>query len=187
MELFPNLEIGFHYGWILLGFLYLTQGLLLLTFPKAVVARLFEYDRSKWSKKHRIYFVIGKSLAFVCLILIIFTPLKTESNLFIPGIVTYALGMAGFSTALIDYKNTPLDRPVTQGIYRITRHPQVFSLFILTLGICMATGSWLVLFMLVLSALFNHSRNLEEEKACLERYGESYSNYMKRVRRYFLF
>ena len=179
MELFPNLEIGFHYGWILLGFLYLTQGLLLLTFPKAVVARLFEYDRSKWSKKHRIYFVIGKSLAFVCLILIIFTPLKTESNLFIPGIVTYALGMAGFSTALIDYKNTPLDRPVTQGIYRITRHPQVFSLFILTLGICMATGSWL--------RARNHSRNLEEEKACLERYGESYSNYMKRVRRYFLF
>ena len=51
----------------------------------------------------------------------------------------------------------------------------------------MATGSWRVLFMLVLSALFNHSRNLEEEKACLERDGELYSNYMERVRRYFFF
>ncbi len=59
-------------------------------------------------------------------------------------------------------------------------------LFIMSIGICITIGSWLVLFIIIISSLFLHSRDLAEEKACLERYGDSYRNYMKHVPRYLL-
>ena len=87
---------------------------------------------------------------------------------------------------IFNFKNTPLDQPVTRGLYGISRHPQVLMLFISGFGICIAIGSWLALFVAIISSLFLRSRDLAEEKACLERYGDSYREYMKRVPRYFL-
>ena len=186
MELIPTLKIGWFNGWILLCLVYLIFGILLLAFPKDVVARLYNYDRSSWSKMQRAFYIMGKLLALVCLVLIIFTPLKIRANIFIPGIILFALGLTGFITALFNFKNTPLDQSVTRGLYRISRHPQVLMLFIMSIGICIAIGSGLVLFIVIISSLFLHSRDLAEEEACLERYGDSYRNYMKLVPRYFL-
>ena len=186
MELIPTLKIGWLNGWILLCLVYSIFGILLLVFPKDVVVRLYDYDRSSWSKAQKVIYIIGKLLAFVCLVLIIFTPLKIGANVFIPAIILFTLGLAGFIIALFNFKNTPLDQPVTRGLYRISRHPQVLMLFIMSIGICITIGSGLVLFIVIISSLFLHSRDLAEEKACLERYGDSYREYMKRVPRYFL-
>jgi len=186
MELIPTLKIGWFNGWILLCLVYSIFGILLIAFPKDVVSRLYDYDRSGWSKTQKVIYVIGKLLAFVCLVLIIFTPLKIRANIFISGIILFAFGLAGFIIALFNFKNTLLDQPVTRGLYRISRHPQVLMLFIMSVGICITIGSGLVLFIVIISSLFLHSRDLAEEKACLERYGDLYRAYMKRVPRYFL-
>ena len=158
---------------------------LLWVFPKDVVARL--YDKSGRAKRKKILIWIGSLLAFVYFALIIFTPLKIGSKVFTLGIFLYALGLAGFVIALINFKNTPLDQLATEGLYRISRHPQQLMFFISFLGICISIGSWLVLCIQIISSLFLHSRILAEEKVCLERYGDSYRDYMKRVPRYFLF
>lgn len=121
----------------------------------------------------------------VFLVLIIFSRLKA-GNLFIPGIILYSLGSVGFIIALVNFKNTPTDQHATRGLYRISRHPQELMLFITAIGMCIAIGSWLALFILILTRLFVHSRNLAEEEACLERYGNSYRAYMECVPRYFL-
>lgn len=186
MELLPSLDIGWCNGWVLLCLLYLIFGILLVAFPKEVVLRLYEYNRTGWSKAQRASYVIGKFLAVVCMVLMIFSPLKIGTNVFIPGIVLYVLGLAGFIIALINFRNTPLDQPVTSGLYRISRHPQMLMLFILASGICIAIGSWLVLLIQIISSLFLRSRTLAEETACLELYGDSYRAYMKRVPRYLL-
>jgi len=186
MELIPTLEIGWINGWILLCLVYSIFGILLILFPKDVVSRLYNYDRSSWSKMQRAFYIIGKLFALVCLVLIIFTPLKIRANIFIPGIILFALGLAGFIVALFNFKNTPPDQPVARGLYRISRHPQVLMLFIMSIGICITIGSGLVLFIVIISSLFLHYRDLAEEEACLERYGDSYRNYMKLVPRYFL-
>jgi len=185
IELIPVLEIGWLNGWILICLLYLIYGILLCAFPKDVVARL--YDKFGRTKRSKILIYIGNSLAFVYFVLIIFTPLKIGSKVFIPRIVIFALGLTGFVIALFNFKNSPLDRLVTGGLYRISRHPQQLMFYISFLGICIATCSWLALFIQIISSLFLHSRILAEEKACLERYGDSYRDYMKRVPRYFLF
>jgi protein-S-isoprenylcysteine O-methyltransferase Ste14 len=185
MELIPTLKIGWLNGWIPLGLLCLIEGLLIKAFPKDVAARLF--DRSGWDKRQIAFTVIGKSFSLVCLVLITLTPLKIGSAVFVVGTILYALGLVGLIVAIFDFKNTPLDQPVTRGLYKISRHPQNFMLFVLFLGICIATGSWLTLFVLITSRLFQHFGILAEEKACLGQYSDSYQAYMKRVPRYFLF
>ena len=186
LDLFPTLEIGWLNGWILLGLFYLIYGVFLMTFPKVVRAKLFYYDRFQWSKKQLVFYAIGKLSVFVYLVLIIFCPLKIGAIVFIPGIILFLLGLVGFIIVLLNFKNMPLNQPATKGLYRISRHPQVLMLFISGLGICIAIGSWLALFILIISKFFGHFRTLAEEKACLEQYGDLYRAYMKRVPRYFL-
>lgn len=185
MELIPKLEIGWLNGWILLAFEFLIQGLLLLVFPKDVVSRLF--DRSGWSGKQRVFTIMGKVFSLACLALIILTPLRINSSAFIVGLILYAVGLAGLVAAMLNFKDTPLDQPVAKGVYKISRHPQIVALFVLFLGVCVAIGSWLALFTLMMSRLLQHFGILAEEEACVRRYGASYRAYMERVPRYFLF
>ena len=51
MELIPSLEIGWFNGWILLCVLYVLYGIVLWSFPKEVVARL--YDKSGRTKRQK--------------------------------------------------------------------------------------------------------------------------------------
>lgn len=185
MELFPTLELGWLNGWLLIALLYLTYAVLLQVFPKDVVARL--YDRSGRSKRRRILILIGSILAFIYFTLIIFTPLKIGSVVFVAGMSVFVLGMVGFVVALFNFRHAPMDRPATGGLYRISRHPQQLMFFITFIGICVAVGSWIALFVQLLSSIILHSRVLAEEKACLERYGEAYQDYMNHVPRYLLF
>jgi protein-S-isoprenylcysteine O-methyltransferase Ste14 len=185
MQLMPKLEIGLLNGWILLAIDFLIQGGLLLIFPKDVVARLF--DRSGWSEKQKVFTILGKVFSLICLILITLTPLKPDSTVFLVGIIVYATGLAGLAAAMLSFKNTPPDQPVTKGVYRISRHPQIVALFIIFFGMCLAIGSWVALFMLIMSRLFQHFGILAEEEVCVKRYGESYRAYMERVPRYFVF
>ena len=185
MELFPALQIGWLNGWVLLCILYLIFGILLLVFPKEVVSRL--YERSGWSRKQRVIILLGKLMALAWFPLIIFTPLKIGAPVFVLGTVIFALGLIGFVVALFNYRNTPLDQPVTKGIYRISRNPQQFMLLVAGVGISIAIGSWLTLLMLLLGLIFTHYKILAEEASCLKQYGDSYRTYMERVPRYFVF
>jgi protein-S-isoprenylcysteine O-methyltransferase Ste14 len=185
MEILPNLKIGILNGWLLLGTHVLIQGLLLLVFPRPVVKRLF--DRSGWSEKQKVFTVLGKIFSLATLVLIILTPLKIGSIIFFLGLLIFALGLAGLIIAMLNFKDTPLREPVHKGVYKISRHPQIVALFLIFLGICMAIGSWLALFTLLMSKILQHYSSLAEEEACLRQYGDSYRAYMERVPRYFLF
>ena len=185
MELFPVFQIGWLNGWLLLCILYSVFGLLLLVFPREVVRRL--YDRSDWSRRQRVLTLIGKLIALVWFPLIIFAPLKVGTPVFVLGTVIFALGLAGFVVALFNFRNTPLDQPVTKGLYRISRHPQQFTLLVAGVGISIAIGSWLILSMLLVGLVFTHRKILAEEASCLKQYGDSYRAYMERVPRYLLF
>jgi protein-S-isoprenylcysteine O-methyltransferase Ste14 len=185
MELLPALKIGWLNGWILLAFEFLIQGFSLLILPKDVVSRLF--DRSGWSDKQRVFTIIGKVFSLACLILIFLTPLKISSSAFIVGLILYAIGLVGLVVAMLNFKDTPLNQPVTKGVYKISRHPQIVALFFVFLGICVAIGSWTALFTLIMSKLFQHYGILAEEEVCLKQYGEAYRAYMERVPRYFVF
>jgi protein-S-isoprenylcysteine O-methyltransferase Ste14 len=185
MELFPNLEIGLSNGWILIVLFFGAYGFMLIFFPKNAVARL--YDRSgqrKYPLLRRLFVAIFVLLWFVVMGL---TPLKIGDAVFVIGISTYSLGLIGFLIALYNFKNTPVDQPVTSGLYMISRHPQQLAVSLSFLGISIAIGSWSAFAVMILGAIGAHKKILAEEEACLEQYGESNKNYMQRIPRYLLF
>jgi protein-S-isoprenylcysteine O-methyltransferase Ste14 len=184
MELMPTLSLGWLNGWLALVLLSLTDGILFLVFPRKVVARLF--DRSGWSQKQVAFTVAGKLCALVCLALIICTPLKVGNPVFSVGTVLMAAGLIGLVKALLDFKNTPLDEPVTHGLYRVSRHPQIVMSSLVLLGACIAIGSWPALAMLLVARTLSHFGILAEEEICLERYGDAYRAYLERTPRYFV-
>ena len=185
MEWMPDLRIGWLNGWIPLGLLALTDGILFLVFPRKVVARLF--DRSGWTQRQVVFTVIGKLCALGCLALLIFTPLKIKSAVFVIGMVVVASGLIGLAKALFDFRNTPFGEPVARGIYNVSRHPQIVMSSVVLLGGCIAIGSWSALLMLLAARSFSHFGILAEEEVCLQQYGDAYRAYMKRVPRYFVF
>jgi protein-S-isoprenylcysteine O-methyltransferase Ste14 len=184
MEWLPAMRIGWLNGWLMLLLLPLTDGILFAIFPKAVVTRLF--DRSGWSQKQIVFTVMGKLCALVCLALIVLTPLKVGSRVFMLGCVVAALGVTGLAKALFDFRHTPLNEPVTRGMYRISRHPQIVMSSVVLLGACIAIGSWSAVLMLAAARLLSHFGILAEEEVCLKQYGDGYRQYMERVPRYFV-
>jgi protein-S-isoprenylcysteine O-methyltransferase Ste14 len=187
MELFPALELGLYNGWLPFAILVATEALMFVLYPREVVSRLTDFDRSKWSTSQRISFLIGKTFSLICIILIVLTPLKLGTIGLGLGIAIFAVGLTGLAASVITFRKTPSDRPVTTGPYRFSRHPQQVSLFTIFTGISIAIGSWVALLVLILSRLFNSAGDRAEEQECLEYYGESYREYIERVPRYLLF
>jgi protein-S-isoprenylcysteine O-methyltransferase Ste14 len=182
MEWMPELELGWLNGWLLLVAYAVAFGGTILSFPKDVVARL--YDRSNWSRVQRIVTRIGRFLSLSCFILIILTPLKVGETVFWLGLVMFALGMAGVVVALLNFE---AHQPATGGLYKISRNPQWVMLLTAFLGGCIAIGSGIAVLLMVAAAVCYHFRILGEEQACLIQYGESYRAYMRQVPRYFAF
>ena len=185
MEFLPELRLGWMNGWLLLSTLVLTEGVLFLAFRRDTVQRLF--DRSGWSRWKIAITVMGKCVAFIAILLILFSPLKIGHPVFLIGAALVLLGLFGLVKALFDFRNAPADRPATQGIYRITRHPQILSSNLVILGCTIAVGSWLAVILLVLARVLLHANLVAEEEICLQAYGEIYREYMERVPRYGLF
>jgi protein-S-isoprenylcysteine O-methyltransferase Ste14 len=183
MEWFPDPQLGWLNGWILLVPFYAVFGLLLLIFPRDVVSRL--YDKSGWTRWQRIMSVVTKVAASVFIALLLVTPLRMGTAVFVVGVLLYALGFALMVVALIHYRQTPLGEPVVSGVYRLSRNPQWVALVLVMLGIATAIGTWIGLMLGVAMVVGGHFRILAEEKACLAQYGASYGRYMERVPRYF--
>jgi protein-S-isoprenylcysteine O-methyltransferase Ste14 len=185
MECLPELKLGWSNGWLLLGAFYLIFGILMFLTPKDIVAKLFSV--AGWSRQQVIFSTIGKPFSLACLGIIIFSPLKIGQNVFIAGCAVFLIGFTGMMIALSNFRNPPSDQPVILGLYRISRNPQWVSLATMLLGSCIAIGSWLAIILLLTGVVFYHFRILGEERACLDRFGEPYQSYLKRVPRYFMF
>jgi protein-S-isoprenylcysteine O-methyltransferase Ste14 len=185
MEFIPEFHFGWSNGWLYLLLLAATDGLLFALFPRDVVKRLF--DRSGWSKRQIVLTVVGKLFALAAIAMLVFTPLKLGSAVFAIGSIIALLALLGLIKSLYDYRNTPMDTLVTEGLYKLSRHPQIMMSFLVLLGASIAIGSWSALLLLVLARILSHQQLLAEEEACIRQYGEAYRAYQRTTPRYFLF
>ncbi len=185
MQLFPELHIGLWNGWIFLLIYGLVFGGVVRSFPKDVIARL--YDTSHWTPTQKTFSRIVKVFALGIFVLVALTPLNAGTVAFWLGSGIFILGMIGVVIALFNFRHTPIDQPATQGLYKLSRNPQWVMLVVVFLGTCIAIGSWTACLLLGIGVGCAHFRILAEEKACLAQYGEAYRAYMRQIPRYFVF
>jgi protein-S-isoprenylcysteine O-methyltransferase Ste14 len=185
MKLFPDLGFGWLHGWIYFVFYLIVFIITMSTCPNEVRKRL--YDRSLWDRRTKIITAVGKIFSFVNIIMIFLGALQIGNVEFVIGTTVYLIGLSLLVMSIINYRNAPLDKPITNGFYKISRNPQMVSLYILFTGMILIIGSWINLVFLCVSITCSHFSILGEESALTEQYGESYLEYKKKVARYFVF
>jgi len=76
---------------------------------------------------------------------------------------------------------------VDRGIYRYIRHPLYSSLLFLTWGIFLKNTSVTLFCIALLSSVFLYLTAIFDEKECISFFGDKYSGYMKRSKRFIPF
>ncbi len=185
MRFSPTLELGVLNGWLYFSLYLLIFGITLKSCSGEVRKRL--YDRSLWDKRTKIIVKIGKLFSLVNIILIIFGVLAVDNPEFYIGNLLFILGLTILVLAIIHYRDAALDKPITRGLYRYSRNPQVTGIFIVFLGMVLVIGSWLNVILLSIAIISSHFGILGEEASLEKQYGESYIEFKKVVPRYFLF
>jgi len=185
MDLIPEMKFGLLNGWIYFVCYLLVFMIVMSTCSKDVRKRL--YDRSLWDKKTKIITAIGKLFSFANIIMIFLATLQIRTVEFIIGTVLYLSGLTGLVIAVLNYRNAPLNKPITRRLFKVSRNPQLIMLYLMFAGMVLVIGSWINLIFLCIAMICAHYNILGEEKALTEQYGESYLEYKKQVPRYFLF
>jgi protein-S-isoprenylcysteine O-methyltransferase Ste14 len=115
----------------------------------------------------------------------VFLPFATGTAWFYAGLSVYLLGFAFLILAILAFAATPIDKPNTSGIYRITRHPWYIGLLSIYIGTGIASASWVYLVAdLIWIPIIRNLLMIIEERECCERFGNAYEEYMKRTSRW---
>ena len=184
MSLIPAFEIGLWNVWI---FMLLD----VLTFPifiRIAKGRAPEEEGksqvSAMSRTERMTLYSSKAIYVPALIYSIFLPLKLGTVWFYVGLPITLIGFITGVIVILNWAASPRGEPVTNGLYRYSRHPMYVTSFVFFLGVSIATASWVfLLFTIVLIAASFYFAPLEEQ-SCLEKYGDAYREYMNRTPRY---
>jgi protein-S-isoprenylcysteine O-methyltransferase Ste14 len=187
MSLIPVIKIGFLNAWIFMIFLLAPSFILPLIFNKEKWEKRGEGD-SAWedlSKSEKNVLVVTHMIIMPFTFLYsIFLPLETGSIWFYAGLVISLLAFVMHILFTLSFLTAPLEQPITNGIYSISRHPAYFSYFLGCVGIGIACASWVFLLCsLIWIVTWNFGADMEE-KRLIDRYGEAYQEYMNRTLRW---
>ena len=182
MSLAPAFEIGLWNAWIFTVLSLLTAHASVIPFLGNKKAMKRTTQAVPLSKIEKISALSTHALIIpVTVIYSVFLPLKPGTVWFYAGLVLCFLALVMRLIVNINVAATPLDEPVTKGVYRISRHPMYFSRFLLFIGIGIACASWIFLLCAVLWIVLWHIALPAEERFCLERYGDAYREYVNRT------
>ena len=118
------------------------------------------------------------------LIYSVFLPLKTGTAWLYVGLLIFAAAMLVSTMALFNIAAAPADKPVMQGIYKISRHPMYLSGFLMFTAVGISCASWIVLLLAVVWIVFWRIAVPEEERLLIEKYGNDYRDYRERTPRW---
>ena len=182
MSLVPAFEIGVWNAWILIVlFLIANNGLTVLLVDRK--SAWFAWP--SYTKLEKRILAIGQVILFSSGIYSIFLPLKLGTAWFYAGFPIYLLGLAFITMAVLTFTATPVDKPNTTGIYRISRHPINFGWLLILLGVGIASASWVYLLVaLTFLGMYITPLAIPEERMCCERFGDAYRDYMNRTPRW---
>lgn len=113
-----------------------------------------------------------------------FLKIKTNSYWFYVGLAIYGLGVLLCLLSVINFAKPEKNGINLKGLYQFSRNPLYVAYFIYFLGCVLLTQSFILLTILLVFQISTHWIIQSEERWCIQKFGEEYTNYMKNVRRY---
>jgi protein-S-isoprenylcysteine O-methyltransferase Ste14 len=186
MSLIPAFEIGLWNAWIFMVIvLAVTMVPLLIDKEKMEKRMEGEPTWSELSKTAKIVLVITHIMIMpFTFVYSIFLPLKLGTLWFYAGLPICLLALVMGLMFGLSFATAPLGKPISKGVYAISRHPGYFSFFLVCVGIGIACASWVFLLCALVWIVSWHFGVVEEERILLERYGDAYREYMNRTPRW---
>jgi len=181
MQLIPAFEIGVWNAWIFAACYFLIP-FLIMSFNKKAYSKLG--NPSGMNKKEKVIGNIDNIIIYAASLYTIFLPFKLGTAWFYIGLFIFILGLSILIIATINFLTTPLDLPVTKGIYHYSRNPAYFATFIIFLGIGIATASWVILLVAIVFLILTNFLINSEERYCKEKYRDTYKEYLNRTPRW---
>lgn len=166
---------------LIIPIMFLRYGLLSLLSKEALKRAGFFAPLS--GKEKIAYIVYQLTTAFI-LIYLLFIKISVDSAWFYTGLIIYCLGILLYTTSIVNYAKPDRNSINRSGLYRVSRNPMYIAYFVYFLGCVLLTCSWVLLALLIVFQISSHWIILSEERWCIQQFGNEYSEYMKKVRRY---
>jgi len=187
VSLIPAFELGLWNAWIFTLYVIFSNVL-----PYVLSGKLI--DSEVWKKAAGANMQLNKTekklsniISFLFYALIaysFFLPLKFGTIWLYVGLLIYLLGAIIETTAMLNFFTTSVNKPVTKGVYRISRNPVYLGMFLIFIGISLVGASWVFLLATVALVILIHISVVSEERWCLEKYGDTYREYVNRTPRW---
>ena len=197
MSLVPEFELGLWNAWIFMLYVifsmvlpYLLSGWLI---DKKILEKLGSQSKSEkegtatdmpLNETEKKISNIISVLLFALIAYSIFLPLKLGTVWFFAGFLIYLLGAIITTMAMLELLTNAVDKPVTKGVYRFSRNPGYFGMFLIFGGTGIACVSWVFLLLTAVFIILFHIAVVSEERSCLQKYGNAYREYMNRTPRW---
>ena len=188
MSLTPAFEIGLWNAWIfIVPYLLMMFGLLPLLKRKSLIKKESPllWASPSYTRLEKMYGQLFKVIIAIILLYSVFLPLAIGTVWFYAGLAVYLMGFAFCILATLAFTSTPIDKPNTTGIYSISRHPIYLGTFFIYLGPFIASASWLLILLALISLVpLRNASMIPEERMCCEKFGDAYREYMNRTPRW---
>ncbi len=179
MSLVPAFELGLWNAWI-----FMLPAMAISVFgPRILGERGCEEDLGL-TKKEKTISNAGNILVFALIAYSILLPIELGTAWFFVGCFVYLLGAIIMFIAIFDFRTTPMDKPVTKGVYRFSRNPMYLGTFLFFDGTGIACLSWVFLILTGALIVLIHIGVVSEERSCLQKYGNQYQEYMSHIPRW---
>ena len=116
---------------------------------------------------------------------LLFLRVIVNEPIFLIGLIIYFLGLCLYTASTINFAKPNKSIINQNGLYQFSRNPMYVAYFIVFSGLVILTESSVLIIALFIFQISSHWIILSEERWCIEKFGNEYRTYMKKVRRYF--
>jgi len=178
MSLIPDFELGLWNAWILVIPMVVN-----FFFEVRVTVARESGDFQLTRKEKRILNAVPLTI-FVSFFYAVFLPLQLGTTWLFGGLLIYLCGMIFATVAVLNFATSAKNKPVTNGLYRVSRNPMYVGLLLMQIGLGVVCASWLYLLLTAVLMILLNAVLAFEERYCLDRYGDAYREYMNRTPRW---
>ena len=181
--MFAELSIGWGYAWWFPAVYMLITIVLMVIYGKGFTKKFL---RLPWTKfKGKIPTILSSTFfSRGIMAYAVFVPLQTGTIWFWTGVSVFSISTTLSAISMINFATTPQNKPVTKGMYRISRNPVQVLAIIMLIGVGLTVVSWIIILLSLLLAIISYPTFLAQERSCLEMYGDAYRDYIKRTPRW---